>query len=895
MARCNVPVRGALVVLAAASFALPLSAQQEVWRVPGHAGFERFGAGIANWIDRDGDGVDDLLVGVPQAPSSHEPASVRIVSGRDLATLLEVSSGSDGHEGFGERVANVGDVDGDGTPDLAVAATLATFVRVLSGVDGAQLGQWTSPQASSGFGASLAALGDLDGDGCADVAIGAPDESASGVKVGAVRVLSGKTGALLQRLTGLTRLGRLGDRDRLAAIEDLDGDGRRDLALLDRITIGTSEYGHLRLVSTATWLDLLTVTFDFADYVEYEPVSIAAVGDLDSDGLQDVAVGALPIDPSQSHGKAFVFSSASGAERMRADLGKDPGWAIVGDGGDADGDGRSDLLVAVDDLRVGARTPSVVLHRSSDGAQLLRLAGPRGSEYGRAFAAGADLDGDGVRDVAIGDAGAVLNLEARGEVELQTLPAGSLLASRLGEVVVEYFSAALAHLGDVDGDGHGDLVAISVGSLFGTQQALILSGSDGAILARHPVPSVPDGPAIALPDLDGDGVGDFAVAARLLGQNGQVDVISSVSGAVLQTFAGTSSNSQFGFSLAVAVQPSGAVQLAIGSPTSSLGAKNGGMVEVFDVATGALVFQLTANSVGERLGHAVAALGDVDGDGVSDWAVGSPKHAAGGNDAGRVRVVSGATGLLIKRIDGASGDELGDQIASPGDVDGDGIGDLALVAAGFDRYRGELRLFSSAGWGQLVALSGNARGDHFGQQFAVLPDQNGDGLAEWVVRAATPSRLEVRSGLGDLLVSLAVPADGRLAAPAFGAARSATGDAIADLALGRSNFPETEAFLVQLDDLPLQIDPAVAFAGDTVTASVRGGRTANVVALQLLAVNGLPNGSLIDLGAFDVVGEFHSVDVVPPGLAGFTYTLRAYAIGWNGKIASSLDQELEFQ
>ena len=97
-----------------------------------------------------------------------------------------------------------------------------------------------------------------------------------------------------------------------------------------------------------------------------------------------------------------------------------------------------------------------------------------------------------------------------------------------------------------------------------------------------------------------------------------------------------------------------------------------------------------------------------------------------------------------------------------------------------------------------------------------------------------------------------------------------------------------------MDDLPLQISPDVASAGDTVTASTRGGRAGNAVALVLAAINGVPQMQLIELRTFDAVGEFHVIDTVPSGLSGTTWTLRSYAIGWNGAVAVSLGQELEF-
>ncbi len=589
----------------------PASAQQLEWQVAGHIGYERFGSALANWRDHDGDGVADLLVGVDQAGGSFEPAEARIVSGVDLATLLEVSSGSETHEGFGRQVADVGDIDGDGIADFAVGAPIGEYVRVFSGVDGSQLREWTSPHAVSALGSSLAALGDVDGDGHADVAIGAPDETSGGLRVGAVRVVSGRTGALLLRLVGSTKLGGFGGfggSGRVAALPDLDGDLLADLALIDRVTSGGAERGHLRLASSATGLDLLTLTFDFADYVDHEPVAIAHVGDLDRDGTPDVMVGALPVDPALDPGRVFVFSGATGSELVRADLGTDPSYVVVAAPGDVDGDALVDLAVAVADVRGGTRVAAVSVYRGANGARLRRITAVDGVGFGRALAAGADFDGDGVGDVAIGDPDRHASDLHVGAVDLHSLPSGAALAGKLGEFGVERFSGDLANVGDVNGDGLGDAVAVSSGSGVGDARALVVSGRNGGILARHPVPDQPWGPVIALPDLDGDGRQDFAVSAPSSTGSGTVQVLSTGSGAILATIVGSGVGELFGRAVAAAVQPGGGVHLAIGAPWSSLAATSGGLVEVYDVASGALLMNHSGKARNELLGWAIAPL-----------------------------------------------------------------------------------------------------------------------------------------------------------------------------------------------------------------------------------------------------------------------------------------------
>ena len=162
---------------------------------------------------------------------------------------------------------------------------------------------------------------------------------------------------------------------------------------------------------------------------------------------------------------------------------------------------------------------------------------------------------------------------------------------------------------------------------------------------------------------------------------------------------------------------------------------------------------------GDYFGHAVAALGDLDGDGVTDLAVGADKDDTGGYNRGAVHVLfMNANGTVkasqkIAHTMGggptlANGDRFGSSIASLGDLDGDGIADLAVGAAGDDTggsYRGAVHvLFMNANGtvksSQKIA-SGTpgapplANGDAFGSRVASLGDLDGDGVTDLAVGA----------------------------------------------------------------------------------------------------------------------------------------------------------------
>jgi hypothetical protein len=194
---------------------------------------ENLGWDLAPAGDHDGDGYDDLFVGAPGGESGR----VYLLSGR-RGTVLRTYTPPRQAGSFGWYVAQVGDLDGDGRPDLAVGAPFARGPEgeaagsawVLSSADGKELHRWTGTDRRDGFGGVVAALSDLDGDGKDEVAVAAPaTEDQARTLPGAIRVYSGATGATLRQWSGRQpgeQFGRM-----VVGAGDLDGDGVEDVAI----------------------------------------------------------------------------------------------------------------------------------------------------------------------------------------------------------------------------------------------------------------------------------------------------------------------------------------------------------------------------------------------------------------------------------------------------------------------------------------------------------------------------------------------------------------------------------------------------------------------------------------------------------------------------------------
>ena len=140
---------------------------------------DRFGSSVSGAGDVNGDGTPDLIVGALADNSIEENnGSARVLSGLDGSTLFTFK-GDSGFDYFGGSVSGAGDVNGDGRADLIVGASGddnkgddSGSARVLSGLDGSTLFTFNGDSAGDRFGSSVSGAGDLNGDGIGDFVVG---------------------------------------------------------------------------------------------------------------------------------------------------------------------------------------------------------------------------------------------------------------------------------------------------------------------------------------------------------------------------------------------------------------------------------------------------------------------------------------------------------------------------------------------------------------------------------------------------------------------------------------------------------------------------------------------------------------------------------------------------
>ena len=364
---------------------------------------------------------------------------------------------------------------------IAVGATAAggSFrepdVRVLHQFDGA------GPPATAYFGWAVSELRDVDGDHVTDAIVG---EAYSGADhgTGTTWVYSGRTGRLIYRFDGAP-----GDNNgfSIADAGDTNGDHVHD------ILVGSpgNGAGHVDLYSGRT--GALLHRFEGTQAGDAFGWSVSSAGDVDGDHRADVLIGAPQAFGAVGPGYAVIYSGRTyqpirtlTGDVVRDRLGSGAGWTR-----DVNHDGVSDQILGAAHAGSG-RHGQAYVYSGRTGERLVTIdASPHGFNLGSFFVAGVgDVNRDGTPDVYAADYGDTTN-----GVDAQGNPSGraGVYSGRDGHELLHWVGDAGAGLGpgrgagDVNDDGHPDLIVGSYTSSSGAEQAgkvQIFSGADGSLL-----------------------------------------------------------------------------------------------------------------------------------------------------------------------------------------------------------------------------------------------------------------------------------------------------------------------------------------------------------------------------------------------------------------------------
>ena len=771
------------------------------WTFESNAAGANLGWSVAPAGDVNGDGYDDVIVGAPNLSSNpltnNGRAYVFLGGPAGLAATPAWSyDGTQAGELLGWSVCTAGDVNADGYDDVLVGSpgyfditapqdrarvaggrsALASPARIAvvfnNGRAQAFYGSGSGPSlspswAKSGiqyggaFGYCVSTAHDIDADGYDDVVIGAPygDNLYTAVsQAGEFDVFSGSASGLASAASPVGYGAGTGELRgfSVAGVGDINGDGYAD------VVVGAPGYTHTATNQGAIFgfrgsAYGLYLDFDFLDegsvlspsYAGGEfGYSVAPAGDVNGDGYADfvagapfyVANGVLGINAGYV---AVYEGTAQTSASLNQNYARQVLWMTGGNqndfgysvcsAGDEDGDGFGDVVAGAPTFN--SNQGHVVLFR---GAGDMPGQTPEWSSDVNAGPSGVgDLNGDGYDDlvaVNIGAAGDSLTVFLGGPGRLPTTPSQSFLIS----AITSGSNPAIAALctGDVNGDGYDDVfLLVQHGGDPSLGDGYIVPGSASGLAASHiwrspeAIPVIV-GLGVAAGDVNGDGIGDLLLPTAnldslylFLGAHGQPTsapawaiAITDSSGTVPYTRPVGDSNGD-GFGDVIVVEPNysgsftqqGRVRLYLGGSTGL-------------ASTPARTYLGTSASY--RLGYALGATGagDLNGDGLGDIVL-------SGFDANTGIVVYGNDALTPTAIpaEGLSGYHA---CFPAGDVDGDGYSDV--MTACVDPTSSELKiLWRGSSTGLVPTPAWESSFSHYIPKFDIAwGDFNGDGFTD---------------------------------------------------------------------------------------------------------------------------------------------------------------------
>lgn len=381
-------------------------------------------AGVATtWgamLDANGDGVGDAVVGDSNGfqPSQHVYVFLGSPHGPP-SKPSSVLSASSPLVHYAASIASAGDVDGDGYGDLAVGSpsedTVYFYLGGPSGYSDPPSLVLTGP-AQSRFGSAVSGGGDVNGDGYADLVVGAPIQPASGGSsvVGAARLYfggpSGLSPSAFVELAPPSSSDEQGFGQYLSNAGDVDGDGRGDVAVYGGIGSFDPQRIYLYLGGSKTFGAAPDYTLEY-DGTNYSWLDVANVlscaGDLNGDGYADLAIGTPPLgaDYTVDHVSLFYGGpSMSPDPSMRIDspLATGDHFGLSLAAGDFDDDGADDLAVGT--LCFDVLPPSALVYGGGGNLPSLQTSittRDRAWQADRELGV-ADVDGDGFPDLLVG-------------------------------------------------------------------------------------------------------------------------------------------------------------------------------------------------------------------------------------------------------------------------------------------------------------------------------------------------------------------------------------------------------------------------------------------------------------------------------------------------------------
>lgn len=821
--------------------------------IDGESAFDNAGSSVAAAGDVNGDGLSDLIIGAWLADSASGADTGRgyVVFGRSDSRPIMLSDVATGIGGFvisgqcagdraGYSVAGGGDINGDGLSDVIIGAynsspasagsagrTYVVFGHtatspidlsaVAAGIGGFVI---NGESANDQSGVSIAVGGDVNGDGLADLVIGAYlSDPAGGIDAGRTYVVFGRAGTASIDLSdvaagsgGFVINGQCaGDKSsgHVGAAGDVNGDGLADLivgaAYSDPVTGLDAGRSYVVFGQTGTVsIDLSAVAVGIGGFVingqcagDNSGSTVTAAGDINGDGLADLIVGA---GHAASAGAAdaglnyVIFGSTTGAFAQTAidqlgTTGNDrltgaiASETLVGGAGDdiLIGNGGSDVLyggTGDDTFVLDAGNIAALGASISSNGNYARIDGGTGYDTLQLAQGSGNLD----LHLIANQGDTLTRIDSIERIDLGTDTAANTVKLTIAEVdhlagLNLINSMNQAALGWTNG-------SYAFASEVGRHQLVINGGgNDSAVLSGGNWTNVGTAThgGIAYDVYDSDtGLAQVLVAGAMtasaqvpielsdiaLGNGGFVIAGQCAYDYVGRVLAGSADFNGDGLDdlLLGAWHSDPAAGPDAGRSYVVFGRTDTGPIELSAIAAGIGGFVINGESAGDGAGVS-AATGDFNGDGLTDLIIGAfLADTAGGTDAGRTYVVFGKTNtdaVDLSAVAGGTGgfilngestsDTAGICVDAAGDVNGDGFTDLIIGSVRSATAAGPLAgrtfvVFGKSDFGPIdlsdvtagvggFVINGQCAQDESGYGVSGGGDINGDGLADVIVGA----------------------------------------------------------------------------------------------------------------------------------------------------------------